>query len=175
MIEHFTEAIILKQKNIGEFDKLIYLYAKELGKVVVKAKSSRKITSKLASQLEPLNIVKVRLIEKNGFQIADSMIFKKIEKSLKTIEIADFIEEMTFELQPDRKLWIEIKKSFENINKGNFSYNKLLEILGFSRDFAECANCQSRRVNFFSKKEQVFLCKRCGLKNRGNDLILINP
>ncbi|NCO15261.1 DNA repair protein RecO [Candidatus Wolfebacteria bacterium CG18_big_fil_WC_8_21_14_2_50_39_7] len=162
MIEYFTKALVLDQENSGEFDKLIFFYTEDLGKVVAKAKSIRKITSKLASQLEPLNFVRVRLVKKNGFQVVDALAFDKIKASQPALELVRFIKEMTFELQPDRKFWLLIRKTFQNLkNNKKFSYKPLLKALGFALDFARCSVCDSKFVVYFSKTEQVFLCRRC--------------
>ena len=174
MTEYFTKALVLDTENIGELDKLIYLYTEELGKVVAKAKSIRKITSKLAGHLQPLNFVRVRLVEKNGFQVVDALTFNRVEISNQTLAALQFIKEMTPELQPDKKLWLTIKKSFEDFkNNKKFSYKPLLEVLGFAQDFARCHVCGNKSVIYFSKTEQVFLCKRCGLKIPRNEVILI--
>jgi len=174
MTEYFTKALVLDQQDSGELDKSIYLYTEDLGKVVAKAKSIRKITSKLASQLQPLNFVRVRLVEKNGFQVVDALAFNKIKTSLLAFEFVQFIKEMTFELQPDRKFWLLIRKISQELkNNKKFSYKLLLKVLGFSPEFARCHVCASKFVPYFSKTEQVFLCQKCAFKIDKNELILI--
>ena len=174
MIEYFTKALVLDQENSGEFDKLIFLYTEDLGKVIAKAKSIRKITSKLASQLEPLNFVRARLVEKNGFQVVDALAFNKVKVSQPALELVRFIKEMTSELQPDRKLWLLIRRTFQNLkNNKKFSYESLLRALGFAPDFARCNVCGGKFVAYFSKSEQVFLCRVCASKVSKDELILI--
>lgn len=174
MTEYFTKALVLDQENSGEFDKLIFLYTEDLGKVVAKAKSIRKITSKLAGQLEPLNFIRSRLVEKNGFQIVDALAFNKINVSQPALELLQFIKEMTFEFQPDRKFWLILRKTFRDINSGKkFSYGSFLGILGFSPKFASCNVCNSKFTAYFSKTEQVFLCRKCGWKIPKDEVILI--
>lgn len=46
--------IILGHKNLGEADKLVFLYNEEFGKIKAIARGARKITSKFTSQLETL-------------------------------------------------------------------------------------------------------------------------
>lgn len=169
MKEHSTKAFVLDSENINELDKLVYLYTEDLGKVVAKAKSARKITSKLAAYLEPLNFIRIRLIEKNNFQIIDALNFDKIIASPQNLAISRFIKEMTAELQPDKKLWRFIRQSAEK----NFSYCPLLKILGFDPDFASCRICDCQPIDFFSKNDQIFFCQRCSSKIPKNELILI--
>lgn len=187
MIEHFTEALVLNNEDIGEFDALITLYAAKLGKVVAKAKSIKKITSKLAGHLQPLNFVNCRLIEKNGslngkqdFQIVDALIIEEQrnkqtpEDIKKNINIARFLDEMTFELQEDQHLWQAIKKimSYSDFNE-NLIYRELLKILGFDPEHAACFSCCKNKVKYLIKPEHTFLCSDCGLKIDSNDVILI--
>ena len=172
MIEYSTKALVLDANNVNELDKLVYLYTEELGKVVARAKSARKITSKLAAYLEPLNFIRIRLVEKNGFQIVDALNFDKITVSPQNLAISRFIKEMTAELQPDKKLWRFIRQSAQK----NFSYRPLLKILGFDPDFARCHICDSPSVIYFFKNDQIFFCQRClsrGSKIPKDEIVLI--
>jgi DNA repair protein RecO (recombination protein O) len=56
-----TEGIVLKRKNIGEADRLLTIFTKDNGKITVKATGVRKITSRRASHIEPLNHVVISL------------------------------------------------------------------------------------------------------------------
>jgi recombinational DNA repair protein (RecF pathway) len=91
-----------------------------------------------------------------------------------SLALIQFIKEMTFELQPDRKLWLLIRKTSQEIkNNKKLSYKPLLKNLGFDSAFARCHVCGSKFVAYFSKTEQVFLCQRCGSKIDKNELVLI--
>lgn len=96
MTEHYIEAIVLDNEIVGELDGLITLYTKELGKVVAKAKSSRKMTSKLNGHFQPLNFINCRLIEKRGIQAVDALTFNiSSARTEKFINVAQFIKDMT--------------------------------------------------------------------------------
>ncbi|PIU98272.1 hypothetical protein COS61_02315 [Candidatus Wolfebacteria bacterium CG03_land_8_20_14_0_80_40_12] len=166
MLEYSTSALVLDAENSGEFDKRVYLYTKELGKVVAKARSARKITSKLAAYLEPFNFVRIRLVEKNGFQITDALSFGKAEVSRQNADFLQFIKEMTFELQPDKKLWFFLRKK-------KFAYCPALKILGFDPDFASCQTCGKKTVSYFLKTDQTFFCRNCAFKIPKNEIILL--
>lgn len=191
MAEYFTEAIVLDKKEVGDFDGLISLYTKDLGKVVAKARSIRKITSKLAGHLEPLNFVRVRLVEKNGFQVVDALaprqkkkIRASIENFSKQLDLLQFIKDATYELQPDQHLWREIRKILSGDfnektiypvrnNISNGVYRELLKILGFDPKFAECHHCGDKTIRYFSKTDQIFFCQKCGGKIPKDEVILI--
>lgn len=183
MTEYFTEAIVLDKKESGEADSLLVLYTRDLGKITAKAKSLRKIISKLNGHLQPLNLVKIRLVEKNGFQIIDALSinngeFKKEAANFaKFIKISDFIKEMTFELHPDYRLWSAMKKLFSRDGGQDIEekiiYRGLLKILGFDSQFADCVLCSKKEARFFLKEDHLFFCGDCGLKNKGDEVVLI--
>jgi DNA repair protein RecO (recombination protein O) len=50
-----TPAIVLRQRKLGDADKVVTLYGANVGKVDVVAKGVRRTTSKLAGHVEPLN------------------------------------------------------------------------------------------------------------------------
>ncbi|MFH1347039.1 MAG: DNA repair protein RecO [Spirochaetota bacterium] len=167
MKEFLTEALVLDIEDSAEFDKIINLYTKELGRVSARARGARKITSKLTGHLQPLDFTRVRLIEKNGFQVADALTFKKMERIPESLATVKFVKEMTFELQPDRNLWNLLKKNIK------ISKKDLLSVLGFDPAFSECGVCDAKKPDFFLKAEQMFLCKRCAFKTPKNEIILI--
>lgn len=59
-----TEALVLKKRELLEKDILLTLFTQELGKVTITAKGVRKITSRRASHIETLNLIKVLLYRK---------------------------------------------------------------------------------------------------------------
>ena len=163
MTEYLTETIVLDTEESGEYDRKVYCYTKELGKIAAKARSARKITSKLAGHLEPLIIGHMRIIEKNGyFQIVDALTLQKIHRSLRALTLMHVIKELTPDSQKDVWLWNAIIASLNTLAQNRLSYKPILESLGFGTSFAECAACAKNAIQFFSKKELVFLCKPCG-------------
>jgi len=50
-----TPAIVLRQRKLGDADKIITLYSANFGKLDAVAKGVRRITSRLAGHVEPLN------------------------------------------------------------------------------------------------------------------------
>jgi len=200
MLEHYTEAFVLGNKGNGEMDAITTLFTRDFGKVIAKAKSAKKITSKLNGHLQPLNFVNCRLVEPIGaclvgrqggmFQIVDALtiddynpFFKKdTDVFLKLLDIARFIEEMTFELHEDRRLWQVIKKIYSRgfidsdafADSDCFIYRGLLKILGFDPAHAVCASCNGLPVQYFFKPDHVFLCGKCYNKVNKSEVVSIN-
>lgn len=191
MTEYFTEALVIDKKTNGELDGLVVLYAQNLGKVTVKAKSIKKITSKLSGHLEPLNLVSIRLVEKErlpagrqGFQVVDALTMNNNSHLRKdkliysqSIKLLQFVEAMTFDLQPDARFYLAIKKILEHFveykNHQKMIYSHLLRILGFDPKFALCTICRNGNINFFHTADNIFLCAKCSSKISESELILI--
>lgn len=182
MKEYFTEALVLDNEINGELDSRITLYTRDFGKITAKAKSIKKIVSKSAGHLQPLNFVNVRLIEKNGFQVIDALTSESCVKLkinpdsfAKFLNIAKFIKDATFEHHPDYHFWLAIKKimGLDIIKDEIIIYRGLLKILGFDSKFANCAICELKEITFFFKNDHCFLCEKCAFKAPKNELILI--
>ena len=162
MTELVTEALVLDSEDREELNVRITLYTKELGKISARARSIKKITSKLAGHLQPLSFAKVRLVSKNGFQVVDAISTYRMKPTPAAIIFARFITEMTVEEQSDLNLWNSITKAANQIERGKkFSYVPLLDALGFSPKYASCAGCKNKQVTHFVPDEQLFFCNKC--------------
>ena len=65
-----TEAIVLRQHVLSEADRIVVLFAPELGKIRAVARGARKPKSRLGGSLEPLNHIRVQLYSKEGSELA---------------------------------------------------------------------------------------------------------
>lgn len=157
MVEHYTEAVVLDKEDSGDFDSRIFLYCKDLGKVVAKATSARKIISKLASHLEPGNLIKIRLVQKNAFQIVDALKISNLPKNQNVLRILNLVKELSAESQPDLELWDLLKN-------GDLDGEKVLGVLGFGREFAACQSCGAKDLAHFLLNELEYYCAACFVK-----------
>jgi DNA repair protein RecO (recombination protein O) len=162
MNEIYTRGIVLDRKDYGEIDSRITLYTQELGKITPRAKSARKINSRLSAHLEPLTFGKFRIIEKNGFQIVDALAEKnfKLEfnqdnlKIKKIISIFSLISELVDYQQPEPDLW--------NLLASNQIFgSKILKVLGFDPTHATCINCAKPKPKIFIIKDMHYICQNC--------------
>ena len=152
MTEYFTEAFVIDKKANGESDGLVVLYTKDLGRVTAKAKSIKKITSKLNGHLEPLNLVQLRLVEKNRFQIAD--VLKTGSLPVNQFKVLRLIKTIAPEAQPDGELW-------RLVTKGDLTEDRALKILGFDKQFAACQRCEGLEGLVFSTGDLAYFCRLC--------------
>ena len=138
-----TEGIILKKAGLNEVDRLLTVYTKELGKVLVSAKGVRRLESKLRYSIEPISYVKLILVEGKNFLILKDTVLKnqflKIKKDLEKTkiakEIADLIDEAIAGEEKDENIWKLILNIFKDLNTGKIDLKEfqknLIELLGY--------------------------------------------
>jgi len=157
MLEFVTEAVVLDKRPIGEQDAYVTLYTKNFGKIVARAISARKITSKLNAHLEPSNLILVRLVNKKEYRITDALIAEKFSTNLKLV---DFVNKMTTENDSDHQLWEELISALQS---DQFFYSNFLRILGFDPLYATCNNCLGK-PDYFAIEDLSFWCQNCRRK-----------
>ncbi len=160
MTEHYTKAIVLGREPRNEFDETISLYTKKLGKISAISKSIRKITSKLSGHLVKGNLVDVRVLDNDSFQIIDAL-SDKVASSQEFFRLLGFIEKMTPYAEPDLSIWYELERACKTQNFGNSTYRKILQASGFDPEFAKCDNCGDNKIAYFNPPDIMFLCSEC--------------
>lgn len=156
VLEQVTEAIVLDKEWSGEAHARVHLFTKDWGRVVAKATSIRKITSKLGAHLEPLNIVTVRLIQKNHLpQAVDALRVDKL--SFKAFPGLRLVKELALEYERDYALW---KIARYPVDSPSRYVNNILAVLGYDPQFAACAWCE-RAPTDFSFSALAFVCGAC--------------
>lgn len=100
-----VEGIVIKRKNVGETDKLITIFTKQLGKLQLKAKGVRKITSKRASHIELLNHCLFTVYRHQGTPVLTEIMalhtFSTLKENLAHIGFAYHLCELTDRLCPE--------------------------------------------------------------------------
>ena len=155
MNEFITEAVVLDRVDSGELDSRVYLYTQDLGKISAKVKSIRKITSKLAGHLQPLNKVMARIVDKNGPQLIDALTIKNNFKTPASLKALLFLKELAVEGQPDSELWQFLEE------ENDLNPKTILSFLGFDPAFAKCHYCQKAGPENFYPADYAFYCGPC--------------
>ena len=163
MQEYVSEAIVLKKQHLGDCDIRYSFFTRRFGKMIAKAKSARKITSKLAGHLEPGNLVRVRFIEKTGLQITDALKESRLETSLENLS---FLSDLLPEGEPEPALWA-------HCTAGHFAPLDILRMLGWDPVHASCVSCNSSEIDSFHINSQDFFCRQCSLKLGKNGVVLM--
>lgn len=137
-----TEGIILRRRNFGEADRILTVFTKENGKIQVKAKSVRKITSRRASHIELINLSILTLYQSSHaiFPVLTEVKaiddFSNIKNNLEKIGIAYYICELINGLCPDNQE-----------NRGVFFLLKnMLTKLATEESFGELVSCFEKEL-----------------------------
>lgn len=158
MVEIMTRAIVLDKEDLAESDSRVFLYTENLGKIIAKATSARKILSKLSAHLEPGNLIDIRLVNKNSFQIIDALKLDNLPKSSEMVRILHLVKELSPEGMADNSLW-------EFLLNSPLNGEKALGILGFDSAFALCDSCRAVHPQHFLLQELNYRCSSCFLKS----------
>ena len=141
-----TEGIIIKAVDLGELDRLLFVYTRGYGKISVRAISARKKESKLRGLLEPFTrgqfvLAKSKTIDiVTDFEVASS--FSYLHKNLESLAyayyFAELIDKLITHAETDENVWRLVSRVFEVLNQkredlGEIKImfeDKLLEFLG---------------------------------------------
>ncbi len=153
MQEYIASAIVLSRTPSSNSDSIFTLYTKELGKVRAKARSVRKITSKLAAHLTVSTLATVRLVGGNsGFQIVDALKEKTVQYPPPTLSL---LAELLPEQDANTQLWSLLA------NTSPLSWKEVLTLIGWDPTHANCASCGKSNPRFFLVRQTCFLCTQC--------------
>lgn len=119
--------LVIKRHNLGEADKLITLYSKDHGKVTLKARGVRKLTSKRAGSIDLFNYIKFHAVSGRGeidtlTEVENISDFSNWKIHLGRVNIAYQLCELVDKLTPDRQPHPEI---FEFLVKDLFEIGNL--------------------------------------------------
>lgn len=84
MRSYKIRGIIIKRKNIGEADRMLTVFTKDQGKIQIKAKGVRKITSRRSSHVELLNYCMFTLYKGQGIPVLTEIETLESFQSIKT-------------------------------------------------------------------------------------------
>lgn len=172
MIEVVSEAIVLGAEEKGEYDKRVFFYTKDFGKITARATSLRKITSKLVSHCEPLQLVEIRIasrgdtMDTHSFQLTDALAHSEQFRGERTsaqiknaLHVVECIQKSIPEGVPDEELW----NFLLNVSLGTMhaTVADALRILGFDSAFSQCQLCNQAQPEYFFPKDHFFICQTC--------------
>jgi DNA repair protein RecO (recombination protein O) len=120
-----SEAIVLKNREIGEADKLVTLFTRRFGKVVALARGVRKITSRRSGSLEPATqgifffahgktwdiLTQVQLI--NSFAAAR----RHLARVTQVYQLLEVVDLLTREHQPHPEIYDLIVATLVQLNQ----------------------------------------------------------
>lgn len=161
ILEYISEAIILDSTPINDLDLKVCVLTNNWGKIETRTKSSRKITSKLRGHLEPANLVVSRIVFKNDFQLVDALKQKNLNLNIYDLFL---LNKILPPLEAENEIYLMLKNN-------EFSWYKILKILGWDPRQAYCLRCKKSQPEIFYIPSQDFFCKKCIKYLYSNNLI----
>lgn len=145
-----TQGIIIKKDNLGEVDRLMTIYTKDFGKVLVRAKGIRKNQAKLKGHLELFIHSHLMVAPAKGLDIITGAqtieSFPYLHQNLTSLATTYYLSELIDKLvagpEKDNNIWSLVLSNFQELNKkdeeiklliNNFE-NKLVEFLGYGKN-----------------------------------------
>ena len=176
MVEHYTKAVVLAREPRGDLDAALTLYTKDFGKVIAKAKSIRRITSKLSGHLTPGSFASIRVVERNGsgHQLVDAL-SSRVEVTADLLRFMSFVNQIAPFHMPDLHLWHELESITKTSLINKAIYRRVIAIMGYDASGASCEVCGSRKIAYFAPRDVIFSCESCfkNLGLRGNEIFAI--
>lgn len=120
-----TQGIIIKRVNLGEVDRLLTVYTKDFGKILVRAKAVRKSQSKLKGHLELFLQSHLLLAPGKNLDIITSAEtierFSYLHQRLPALAAAYYLSEIIDKTiagpERDENIWQIILSSFQKLNQ----------------------------------------------------------
>ena len=176
-----TRGVVIKRINYGEADKILTIFTERFGKVKAIAKGVRKISSKMAGNLEPFNLINLQLHEgKTFFTVTGAEIVecydcdRQLSISSRAVYTAEIIDKIFAEEEKNITAFELLIESLRNIAKSKNGLVlrlfelKILEQAGFRPDLEHCAHCKNKLKsgeNYFNENTGEILCADCANSN----------
>jgi len=184
-----TEAIVLRQRRLGEADAIIALYTPNYGKLEAKAKGVRKTRSRMAGHLQPLTRCAVQLAQGHTMEVVAGCqtieAFLALREDLDRLSCGLYAAELVDRFAPERveslATYQLLLETLRRLDKGGAAPStgsgqalavalryfemRLLDYSGFQPELERCLGCQAALTavtNYFSPAAGGVLCARCG-------------
>ena len=185
-----TEAIVLRQHDFGEADKVVTLYTKDFGKLKAVAKGVRRIKSRFGSSMELFSQNQLMLYmqrKKDLCIVTGSNIIRTHKELRENFDsfvtgscVAELVDKLTEPEEPNRYLFSLILDIFRQIPKQDrdiiivIFVTKFLANLGYKLNLEKCVLCEKPVPLAEQKKLSVqqggLLCSKC----QSRDLQAVN-
>lgn len=180
-----TEAIVLRRQDFGEADKILTLYAPELGKARVLAKGVRKPKSRKSGHVELFTHTNLLIAKGRSLDIVTQAetihSFMPIRRDLVRTSYAYYAAEILdrftaegeensplFDLLLSVMFWLS---DADDLDLALRCFElRLLGYVGYRPQLFRCVGCgqsMESETNLFSPGHGGLLCGRCGEKERG--------
>ena len=186
------QAVVLRRRNLGESDRILTVFSKELGKHRFVAKGVRRPGSKLAGHSEPFMIAEFFLARTRGLPILSQAeplrAFRRLRTSEQAIAVAGLIAErvdvLTGEDEAAPSVYALVENSLELLDSGVEPERVLLIFgllllaeTGFRSGLQTCIECGEPLTavpNAFAVDRGGFICHRCPSPGAGARMVAVD-
>jgi DNA repair protein RecO (recombination protein O) len=174
-----SPAIVLRQRRLGDADKIVTLYTASYGKVDAVAKGVRRTRSKLAGHVEPLNHGSFLLARGRNLDIitqaqtieAFQSLREDLERLSRALYAVELVDRFTEEREENFHLYRLLLDTLRRISTRDdpdtvlrYFEVSLLGLLGYRPELEECVSCRTRLepvTNYWSASGGGVLCPGC--------------
>ncbi len=187
-----TEAIILRQRRLGEADRILTVYTPARGKMDVKAKGVRKTTSRLSGHLQPLTRCMLQMAQGHisdvvtGCETLESFrgLLEDLDRLSRAFYAAELVDRMTAVDVPGYMTYRLFLDTIRRLDQGEDSdlalrhfEMRLLDQAGFRPQLDACVACETPlrpEENFFAPEAGGALCPGCVPGQAGARVLSVN-
>lgn len=185
-----TEAIVLKQFDLGEADKIITFYSKDYGKIRAAARGVRKSRSSISGLVLPFSYNYLTLYKGRSLyrinQLKSIFSFSNLREDLTKMAyasyMAEIIEKVGLEDEDNQALFSLLLSSYHQLLKIDDQHLKYIEfafktrilaLLGINPELKYCISCNQelnyKDNNIFDIENGGFYCGSCyaNLRKKG--------
>jgi len=180
------EAIVLSRRSFKEFDEILSLLSKEMGKVEVTARGTKKITSKNSPFLEPFCAVHIGTAPgKDRTYLTTTQVIeyfsgirKDLHKVRQTTLVLAWLEKMLSPEQRDERIYETLLSWLDFVNGVSETkpilldafFLKMLAFLGFEPQLLDCIYCgksvEEEKQIWFSFLGGGVMCQKDKIEKR---------
>lgn len=176
-----TEAIVLRTYRLGEADKIVSLFGRQLGRIRAAATGAQRPKSRYGGTLEPLSYVRLLLYERenrdllrlNSAELLESFFLMQGEPRIQLA--AQYLAETAERFLPEReinerafRLWLAVLRAMKQsreIDRPLVYFNYwLLRLGGFLPGLTQCAGCGralAEEAAYYGRDPQGIFCRDC--------------
>jgi len=188
-----TDCFVLKRNDFRDYDRFYTVYTREMGKVSILARSSKKPKSKLAPRLETFGQVRINFIKGKIFNYLSGInlgphnknILLDYDKIVLAGEVISFFDKLIKMEEADEKLYDLLYNTLTSIDENDiwqfykirvYFFWRLIDILGYKPALDKCALCENIviRKAIFNITDNIIICSNCRGKGIEMDAETLN-
>ena len=176
-----ARAIVLASRPLGEADRILRLFTRELGRVDAVVKGVRKTTSKWGGRLEPFNVCDLVLYPGRSLYTVTQAhlvdVFLRLRDDREALTAAAVVCEAVAGLtpmhEPEERVFALLRNTLRELDRGLYgpalqaplllgAFLKLLYEAGYMPVFDQCASCGGGEMALgFSCARGGLVCEQC--------------